>query len=339
MTSKPRTTSNHLLGLAISSSLALVASCTNVPTRNVASGLVQCVPLTKRATAPSAHFRGSIFTIVMENKSASEIFGNPDAPFINALANQNAIAKGYVNDLIHPSEPNYLAMVAGNSFGVADNADPAGNHIKQAGHIVDQLELQGMSWKGYMESMGEPCKLASAYPYAAKHNPFVFFDNINGWDGAQFASTPRCQAHVVDYRELDQDLAVGTVPKYVFITPNMINDMHDGSIADGDQWLAREVPKILSSPAFNDGGVLFLTWDEGGGSPPRDDPPMIVVGANVKPGYVSTTPFNTDSYVKTVQKILGLEPLPCNSGGAGVATMDELFTVPLDADLVTNPAP
>jgi hypothetical protein len=133
----------------------------------------------------------------------------------------------------------------------------------------------------------------------------------------------------VDYAELDRDLAAGTVPTYAFITPNMIDDMHDGSVAQGDAWLAREVPKILGSDAFNHGGVLFLTWDEG--SHNADDPPMIVISPNARRGLVSQTPFTASSYLKTVQKILGLEMLPCDAANAdAIATMDELFDVPLD---------
>ena len=80
-----------------------------------------------------------------------------------------------------------------------------------------------------------------------------------------FSPSARCTEHVVDYSQLDADLAAGSVPEYVFITPNLTNDMHDGSIAQGDAWLAREVPKILASDRFKQGGVLFLLWDEGSG--------------------------------------------------------------------------
>src|SRR6185369_5121698 len=96
---------------------------------------------------------------------------------------------------------------------------------------------------------------------------------------------PRCTEHVVDYSQFDVDLAANKLPKYVFITPNLTNDMHDGTVAQGDQWLSREVPKILGSDAFNKGGVLFILWDEGAGQ--NDDPPFLAISANAKPGYTS----------------------------------------------------
>jgi acid phosphatase len=157
----------------------------------------------------------------------------------------------------------------------------------------------------------------------------VFFNDINGWDGTQFQPSQRCIDHVVDYAEFDADIAAGTIPNYVFITPNLDNDMHDGSIADGDAWLAREVPKILATPAFTNGGVLFLLWDEGSGRPVRDDPPFIAISPNVNVGMKSYVEYDTSSYLKTVQTALGLSALPCDVGAESVDTMEELFSTPM----------
>ncbi len=68
---------------------------------------------------------------------------------------------------------------------------------------------------------------------------------------------------MVPLSQLGADLGSGSVPNYVWITPNMCNDMHDCSIATGDTWLSQQVPAILNSTAFRNGGVLFITWDEG----------------------------------------------------------------------------
>lgn len=306
----------------------LVAAAALVGCANTSGNTsVTCSAISMPATQPSAVWQGTVFTIVMENHSQGDILGNKDAPFINSLAAQNAVAAGYRDSLVHPSEPNYLWMVAGENFGVLDDDAPSSHHISSTSHVADQLEAAGMSWKGYMESMGNPCGLTGQYPYEPKHDPFVYFNDINGWDGTAFQSSARCNSHVVDYSQLDADLASKSLPKYVFITPNMIHDMHDGSVADGDQWLSQEVPKILASDAFNNGGVLFLTWDEGGGYPQSDDPPMIVISPHAKRGFVSQTPYNASSYLKTVQSILGLDSLPCNPNPDGVQPMADLFDV------------
>jgi phospholipase C len=318
-----------MLGLIIGAGPAGCAASGSGSTGSPTTTTTACSGLTAQDVVPSPQWQGSVFTVVMENHSRRDIVGNKDAPFINSLADQNAVAAGYRDNLVHPSEPNYIWLVAGQNFGVLDDGAPTSHHLDTRSHIADQLDMQHVAWKAYMESMGAPCGLTSKYPYEPKHDPFVYFDDINGWDGKAFQPSQRCTDHVVDYAELDRDLAAGTVPKYVFITPNMVSDMHDGSIAQGDAWLARELPKILESDAFNHGGVVFLTWDEGSNN--ADDPPMIVISPNAKRGVVSQTPFNASSYLKTVQKVMGLEMLPCDMANRdSVNTMDELFDVPLD---------
>jgi hypothetical protein len=132
---------------------------------------------------------------------------------------------------------------------------------------------------------------------------------------------------VVDYTQLDADLAAGQVPDYVFITPNLQNDMHDGSVGQGDAWLAAQVPKILASDRYKNGGVLFLLWDEGASN--GDDPPFIAMSPNAKTGFVSQTDYDTSAFLKTVQTMLGVEALPCGAEPNGVPVMSDLFTVPV----------
>jgi phospholipase C len=315
--------SRNLLFAALS-----LVGCSN----NSGNTDVACDPLAKTpAVALPAWKGGTVFTIVMENHSRSQIFGNKDAPYINLLASEHAVAEGYHDSFVHPSEPNYFWMVAGQNFGVLDDADPAAHHLAANSHIADQLELAGLSWKAYQESMGDPCGLTSHGRYAAKHNPFAYFDDINGWDGKAFHPEQRCNAHVVDYSHLDADIAAHALPSYVFITPNLDNDMHDGSISLGDSWLANEVPKLLATDNYKNGGVIFLLWDEGGGSPASDDPPFITISPNAAHGTKSQTDYDTSSYLLTVQSILGLQPLPCAAAAdrSTTAAMADLFTVPL----------
>jgi hypothetical protein len=295
-----------------------------------------CQSLTVTQATPMPAFTGSVFTIAMENHTYGDIIGNSDAPYINGLAKEYTAAKGYHDPFVHPSEPNYLWMTAGENFDVLDDNDPSSHHLTSTSHIADQLELAELSWKAYEESMGSACGLRSQGRYAAKHDPFVYYDDVNGWDGKQFNPSPRCTEHVVDYSELAADIAEGTLPKYGFITPNLDDDMHDGSIADGDAWLSRELPQLLATSAFQNGGVVFLLWDEGsfnlfdGGI--QDDPPFIAISPMAKAGYLSTTDYDTSSYLKTVETILGLDLLPCGKGSASVPVMSDLFTVTMPQD-------
>lgn len=302
------------------------AACTNTS----GSTSQTCAPLTATAATAPKGWSGTVFTIVMENKSRGDILGNSAAPFINSLAKQGALANGYHDSYVHPSEPNYIWMAAGENFGILDDNDPASHHVDSTSHIADQLELVDLTWKSYQEGMGAPCGLVSHDRYAAKHNPFVYFDDVNGWDGTQFHPAPRCNDHVVDYSTLDADIAHNALPKYAFITPNLDDDMHDGTIQQGDAWLASEVPKIMATDAYKNGGVIFLLWDEGSGTfGPGDDPPFMVISPMAKTGYVSTVAYDTSSYLKTVQAILGVDAVPCAKNPANVKTMDDLFTVPM----------
>jgi hypothetical protein len=308
----------------------IAAGCTNTS----GSTDTACEPITARVARPTADWGGTVFTIVMENKNASEILGNRDAPYINQLAGQGAIAGGYHDAYVHPSEPNYIWMISGENFGVLDDDDPTSHHLDATSHVADQIEMAGLTWKTYQEGMGGPCGLVSHGRYAAKHDPFVYFDDVNGWDGSGFQPSARCDSHVVDYAQLDADLAAGTLPDYVFITPDLDHDMHDGSIAEGDAWLAAEVPKLLASDRFQHGGALFLLWDEGSGTlSTGDDPPFIAVSPNAKTGYVSHVDYDTSAYLKTVQNILGLPSLPCDAARDAVPVMDDLFMT-----AATNPA-
>jgi phospholipase C len=320
----------HRLSLLRTSVLATatlsLAACSSP--NDSGNTLVACRPLTANAASRPAGWRGTVFTIVMENQDRGQILGDDDAPYINALAAQGAVAAGYHDSYVHPSEPNYIWMVAGENFGILNDNDPgAGNTIDSRSHLADQIERAGLTWRAYEESMGPPCGLTSHDQYAAKHDPFIYFTDIDGWNGATFAPPPRCAEHIVDYSQLDVDIASGKLPDYAFITPNLTHDMHDGTVGQGDAWLAGEVPKILATEAYKNGGVLFLLWDEGSNS--GDDPPFIALSPNALAGMVSQTSYDTSSFLLTVQRMLGVEALPCAPSPGAVRPMSDLFAAPL----------
>jgi phospholipase C len=311
-----------------SATMLVLAGCT--PPNDSGNTTVACRALSTTAPKRPAGWGGTVFTIVMENHDAAQILGSKQAPYINQLAAGNAVAAGYHDSYVHPSEPNYIWMVAGQNFGILNDSDPnGGNVITASSHFADQIEGAGLTWRTYQESMGNPCGLSSHGTYAVKHNPFAFFADINGWNGSTFVPGSRCVDHVVDYSQLDVDLQSGNLPNYVFITPNLVHDMHDGTVAQADAWLAAEVPKILASPQFQNGGALFLLWDEGANN--GDSPPFLAISPNAKPGFVSHVDYDTSSYLETVQTMLGLDPLPCGDPASTVRPMDDLFTVPLAA--------
>jgi phospholipase C len=231
----------------------------------------------------------------------------------------------------HPSEPNYVWLNAGsNNCGdktfTNDNDPSANNSTSTTQHLATYLKNAGVSWKTYQENIsGTVCPLSSSGEYAAKHNPFVFFQDSTGNNNA---SDPYCIAHNRPYTELAGDLSGGTVARYNFITPNLCDDMHDScsptsnAIKQGDTWLSTEVPKILASNAYKNNGALFVTWDEAGSG---DGPiGMIVLSPLAKGGgYNNAIHYDHSSTVRTYQEIFRVGP-PANAFLRNAATATDL---------------
>ena len=258
-----------------------------------------------------------VFLIVMENEESTGIMGNNAAAYINTLAAGHGLATQYFA-VSHPSLPNYLALTAGSTFGIA--SDCTGCYV-DATNIADQVESSGRSWKAYLESMPSSCFVGDAYPYMQKHNPFIYYNDVR-------TNPARCAEHVVPFTQLSTDLVNGTVPNLAWITPNMCNDMHDCSIATGDAWLANVVPGILASSAFQNGGVLFITWDEGEssagccGNAAGGQVATLVIAPNGVAGLRSTIAETHYSLLRTIEDAWGLSAL---GQAASAVAMREYF--------------
>jgi len=249
----------------------------------------------------------TVFVIVLENHDWSAIQGAASAPYINqTLLAQGAHADNYMNvPGLHPSLPNYIWMEAGSTLGVTDDAAPAYHQLTTSQHLVTLLKSAGLTWKAYQEDIpGTDCPLTNVNQYAPKHLPMIYFTDVNsGVD----RNSSECISHIRPYPELSRDLETDAVASYNFITPNLCNDMHDCSVATGDAWLAREVPKILTSKPYRDGGALFVTFDESAGS----DVPIgfIALSPLAKPGYSNNVRYTHSSLLRSVQEIFGVTPL------------------------------
>jgi phosphatidylinositol-3-phosphatase len=286
--------------------LAMVLACPASP----ATGARLGSPGVPTATRRIDH----VFVIVMENHDWSEIKGNASAPYINGtLLVQGAHAENYRNvPNLHPSLPNYIWLEAGSNLGVADDGEPAVHRLPASRHLVALLRDAGIKWKSYQEDIsGDDCPLSKVNRYAPKHNPMIYFQDVNG---GLSPTSSECITHVRPYAELGRDLETNAAPAYSFITPNLCNDMHDSAgcatsstIANGDAWLSREVPKILGSRAFKKGGALFITWDESEGG----DVPIgfIALSPAIKAGYSNHVAYSHSSTLRTIQEILGVTPL------------------------------
>lgn len=238
--------------------------------------------------------------IVLENRSYSQAIAGT---YIAQLAQKYALATNY-HGVSHPSLPNYLALTSGSTWGIADD----GWHALPAGGIGAQLTNAGMTWRAYMDGMSGTCK-ASGYPYALKHDPFPYY----GSD---------CPSQVVPFSQFNQDIA-GTVPNFVWITPDLCHDGHDCSTQVADAWLGQTVPIILGTQAWKDGGLLLITWDEG------EDSANHVLTLVIHPGtliHTSDRSYDHYSLLASVEDRLGLPRL---GQAAKASPMDDLtLTMP-----------
>jgi phospholipase C len=249
-----------------------------------------------------------IVVIMEENKPSNTVLNGDEAPFLNSLASTYAVATDYTA-ITNPSLPNYIALTSGTTAGISTDCLPAECGSLNVPSIADRVESSGRDWRIYGEGMPAPCSTENSGRYAVKHIPFVYYRSV-------VSDASFCAHHVMPYPQLAADLAGGTLPDLVFITPDLCNDMHDCPIATGDAWLSREVPQILQSASFGENSLLVITFDEG----TWDDNQVATVfaGPAAKPGSSSAVAYSHYALLHTIEALWGLEPLTENDRDAPV---------------------
>src|ERR1039457_106474 len=193
----------------------------------------------------------TVFIILLENRSWSNIKGSSSAPYINntLLPIASHAEQYFTPPGLHPSLPNYLWLEAGTNFGIAVDEDPSAGHQSTTNHLVTLLKNAGISWTSFQEDIsGSTCPLTAVNQYAPKHDPMVFFDDVTNTNNT---GSTYCISNVRPYTELATDLQSNVVTRYNFITPNLCDDMHGNTgcpggslITQGDTWLSNNIPII-----------------------------------------------------------------------------------------------
>ena len=277
-------------------------------------------PCGTQATAPGYKH---VIWIWMENHSYNTIIGSSQAPYINSLATKCGLATNYHN-VSHPSLPNYVSATSGLGYSGIAKFDGDCNPVPGCVTSAASIFGQGETWKAYEESMPSNCHKTDSGEYAVRHNPPPYLTRLKG-----------CATFDVPYTQLASDLSAGKLPAFSFITPNLIDDMHDGTIADGNKWLAANLPTILNSPEYTSGSTaVFITWDEGEGGTATKcatnktdvgcHVATIVISPSTKPGTRSATLFNHYSLLGTAEQLLGL---PALGRAAAFPTMTSAFNL------------
>lgn len=321
------------------------------------------IPMLAQQLPPVKH----VFVIMLENKGFAETFGsNSAAPYLSrTLTAHGQLLTNYYG-IGHNSNPNYLAMISGQAPDAETQGDcqvfqdfasagvfAADGQLVGTGcvypssvdTVANQIEVNGLSWHAYMESMPAPCshpalnavdntqKATPANEYATRHNPFVYFHSL--------IDIPSCEANDVPLDHLRRNLqTVATTPNLSYIVPNLCHDGHDAPCANGepgglisaDAFLRKYVPLITNSLAFKKDGVLIIAFDEAefGSSTSSDSTACcnempgpnsalpgitgpgggrvgaVVLSPFVRAGTQNARAYNHYSFLKTVENLFGL---------------------------------
>lgn len=222
------------------------------------------VCFTDNAFAAGVPTPAHVIVVLEENHSYSQIIGSSQAPYINSLAKKGAIfTNSYA--LTHPSQPNYLALFSGSTQGITDDSCP---HTFPSRSLESILRAAGQSFIGYAEGLPAPgSKVCSAGYYVRKHAPWTDFSRDRSADDQPFTTFPS---------------RFSKLPTLAWVIPDLLDDMHDGTIQEGDLWLHDNLAAYVKW-AETHNSLLILTWDEDDDSS-GNHIATIFVGPMVKPG-------------------------------------------------------
>jgi phosphatidylinositol-3-phosphatase len=257
-----------------------------------------------------------VMVLLLENHGYDGVINSAQAPRINALATRYGLAThSYAQT--HPSLPNYLDLVAGSSLGISGDCTDCS---VEGTSVVDQLVQKGYDWRAYMEGMPSACYTGDSYAglYAKKYDPFMYFAHIR--------NDPSACAKVQPYTGFAAALAADTLPAYTWVTPDMCHNGHDCPLPQSDAWVGDFVQGVVASPWFADGGVLFVTYDEGttdnaccqgaaGGHIAT-----LVISKSTSPGARLDTDVDHAGLLRTIEELYGLPLL----GAASCACSGDL---------------
>src|SRR5215469_18215964 len=255
-----------------------------------------------------------VWIITEENHSYESVIGNTGMPYFNSLVAKYGLATQYYSEQ-HNSISALMWLVAGQPI--------TGNNQTTtcygANNIARQLIAKGYSWRSYQEDLPYAGFTGISYAnYVRRHNPIIDFTDTCA-TGQKTNSVP--------FNELATDIATHATPNYAYITPNLVDDAHNGTLPAADYWLSKHVPAILALPEFQPGGdgILFVVWDEAdlGGNGGLDNRctstlksgcggrvATLVIGPQVKHGYKSSVRYDHANLLRTICDALGFSSCP-----------------------------
>lgn len=281
-----------------------------------------------------------VWLITEENHSYESVSGNSSMPYFNSLTKKYGLATQYYSPL-HNSLSALMWLVAGQTVTADDSTAACFSY----NNVVRQLLAKGMTWRSYQVDLPYAGFQGLYYlNYVRRHNPLIDFSD---------ACSTEQRVNSAPFTQLAKDIADNTTPNYAYITPNLDEDSHDGTLAEADQWLSQNLPPILKLAEFKPGGdgLLFVVFDEGNlftdnrcssrvSSGCGGRIATLVIGPQVKPGYHSSVLYSHGNLLRTICD--AMEFASCPGAGALAAPMSDFFnkvriSTPPDGAQVASP--
>ncbi|KJZ73506.1 hypothetical protein HIM_07062 [Hirsutella minnesotensis 3608] len=229
----------------------------------------------------------------------------------------------------HPSQPNYMAAIAGDYFGM--NHDEFLRAPKNISTVVDLLESKKISWGHYQENMPfsgfegkrwKPRDDPKNY-YVRKHNPAVLHDSVAS-SKERLALIKNVSMTHTESSLFHRDLANDLLPQWMFITPGMWSDGHDSDVTTAGEWLRKFLEPLLENKKFMKRTLVLITFDEAEVYSRRNRVLSVLLGDAVPEHLVGTEDpnyYNHYSQIATVSANWDLPTLGRWDVGANILKM------------------
>jgi len=246
-----------------------------------------------------------IVVVLEENKDYSTIIGSVDAPYLNTLATQGALFTDS-HGISHPSQPNYLDLFSGSDFGIKNDNPPSA--FLPGTSLCGMLTNANLTFRGYAESLPDVGAMnVKAGRYARKHCPWTDFADVPATDNVPF------DGYFPDTAE-----GFSKMPTVSFVVPNLDNDMHDGSVAEGDKWMRNRLNSYVEW-AKTHNSLLIITFDEDEGTR-SNKIPTIFVGPMVRAGQYGDR-IDHFNVLRTIEDMYSLPAAGKSAGSSDISNV------------------
>lgn len=275
------------------------AAGTPPPSPAAVAGSAQASPAASTGRPAPAGGVGKVLVIMEENHSLQQVFPG-GMPYLWSLARRYLYASAW-SDVAHPSLPNYLAIFGGSAFNDPQDCAPAAGCDYPGPSVFGQALARGQTARAYEESMPQPCDPGFVGEYDVNHNPWAYFPGE-----AAACRAGDVPAGLPASGALASDVRAGTLPAVGLLTPNLIHDGHDGTLAQADTWLKGWIPVLTSGPDWHAGRLaIVIVFDEG---ETTEQVPFVLISPAVS-GVTVSKPVSHYALTRLLDGVIGAPPL------------------------------